>query len=85
MLAVERESYVGLEQGVIGINAGGLQRVKVPPQLTYYKPARLPILPIIILLFYQIELLRIPEQWDNILNIQCSPYYSVISTGLGNL
>ena len=77
-----RESYVGLEQGVIGMKAGGVRKVKVPPQLTYYERERFPVLPKNALLFYHIELLGIRDQWDNTLHIRCSPNYSARAKGL---
>ena len=66
----ERDCYVGLEQGVIGMKQGGLRKVKVPPQLTYLERERRPALPENALLYYEIELLKISTNWDNTLHLR---------------
>jgi len=80
-----RECYVGLEQAVVGMQVGGVRKVKVPPHLAYREREQYPTLPQDAMLLYQIELLRIPKQWDNTLHIRHSPTYSTKAKVLAHL
>ena len=61
----QRRVYPALEQGVLGMAAGGLRSVRVSPQLTYHERAQLPDLPPEVALRYEIELLRVSGEWDH--------------------
>jgi FKBP-type peptidyl-prolyl cis-trans isomerase FkpA len=61
----QRNVFPGLEYGVVGMAVGGLRSVRVSPQLTYYEQRVLPNLPPNVALRYEIELLRITDEWDN--------------------
>ena len=69
-------TFVALDQGLIGMRVGGLRQIKVPPHLTYYERKAYPNLPEAAVLIYEIELIRVPEHWDNTLHIRESPLYS---------
>ncbi|MCX6916056.1 MAG: FKBP-type peptidyl-prolyl cis-trans isomerase [Verrucomicrobia bacterium] len=71
-----RNTFVALDQGLIGMRVGGLRQIKVPPHLTYYERKAYPNLPEAAVLIYEIELIRVPEHWDNTLHIRESPLYS---------
>ena len=60
-----REAFPAFEYGVLGMAAGGLRTVRVAPQLTYYERRLNPSLPEDVALRYEIELLRVSDQWDN--------------------
>lgn len=61
----QRRAFPGIEYGLVGMAVGGLRRVRVSPQLTYYEQKALPNLPPGVALRYEIELLRIADRWDN--------------------
>jgi FKBP-type peptidyl-prolyl cis-trans isomerase len=61
----QRTVCPGIEDGVVGMAAGGRRSVRVSPQLTYYEQKVLPNLPPGVALRYEIELLRIADRWDN--------------------
>ncbi len=71
-----RDSFVALDQGLIGMREGGLRQIKVPPHLTYLERRLYPNLPDGAILIYEIELIRVPSAWDNTLHIRESPIYS---------
>lgn len=71
-----RDAFVALDQGLIGMRVGGLRQIKVPPHLAYYERRAYPKLPPAAVLVYEIELIRVPEHWDNTLHIRESPNYS---------
>jgi len=52
---------------------GGIRSIKVSPQLTYYERKLKPDLPENIVLRYEVELLRVSDQWDNLLYSQVLP------------
>ncbi len=54
-----------LEYGVPGMAVGGLRTITVGPQLTYYERQRNPDLPEGAALRYEVELVRISNEWDN--------------------
>src|SRR5690349_3915632 len=60
-----RNMLPGIEYGVVGMAVGGIRSVRVSPQLTYYERKANPSLPENVALRYQIQLLRISDQWDN--------------------
>jgi FKBP-type peptidyl-prolyl cis-trans isomerase len=60
-----RNAYVALDQGLLGMRVGGLRQIKVPPNLTYYERATFPEVPPTAILIYEIELLRIVDEWHN--------------------
>lgn len=60
-----RNVVPALEFGVPGMAAGGLRTITVGPQLTYYERARYPDLPEGAALRYEVELVRISNEWDN--------------------
>jgi peptidylprolyl isomerase len=61
----ERTVVPALEYGVRGMRAGGKRSVKAPPQLTYYERKREKSPPPNATLRYEIELLRVSDEWDN--------------------
>ncbi len=61
----QREAFPAFEYGVLGMAAGGLRSVRVAPQLTYYERKLNPSLPDNVVLRYEIELLRVSDEWDN--------------------
>lgn len=71
-----RESFIALDQGLLGMRVGGKREIKVPPQLTYYEKEVFTSLPENPILYYEIILLDIVEQWDSTLHIRSSPLIS---------
>jgi peptidylprolyl isomerase len=65
MVIGKRRSYIGLEQGVVGMREGGKRQIKVSPNLTYYERIEFPHLPEGAVLRYEVELLRVRDRWDN--------------------
>ncbi len=65
----KRHAYVAVEQGVVGMRAGGVRRVTVGPHLTYYEQQRFPNLPKDAMLRYEIELQSVRDDWDSSLTI----------------
>lgn len=72
----QRDAYVALAQGLLGMRVGGRREIKVPPNLTYYERETFLQVPEGAVLFYEIELIRIAPAWDNTLFIRDSPIYS---------
>lgn len=63
----QREVFPGIEHGIIGMAVGGIRSIRVSPQLTYYEKKLKPDLPENVVLRYEVELLRVSDQWDNTL------------------
>ena len=61
----QRNVFPALEYGVVGMAVGGVRSVRVSPQLTYYERKAHPNLPPNVALRYEVELLRISDEWDN--------------------
>jgi len=61
----KRRVWVGLEQGIPGMREGGVRRVSVSPQLAYYERWSHPEIPEDAVLRYEVELLRVSEEWDS--------------------
>ena len=61
----KRNMCPAVEHGIVGMAVGGLRSVRVSPQLTYYERQLDPGLPKGVALRYEIELLRVAEEWDN--------------------
>lgn len=59
-----RDSYVGVEYGLLGMQAGGQRMVVVPPNLTYHERKTFTELPENALLIYELKLIALPEKWD---------------------
>jgi FKBP-type peptidyl-prolyl cis-trans isomerase len=72
----QREVFPGIEHGILGMAVGGIRSIKVSPQLTYYERKQKPDLPENVVLRYEVELLRVSDQWDNTLYSQALPYCS---------
>ena len=68
--AATRDSFVALDQGLVGMQVGGVRQIKVPPHLTYYEKAQFPNLPETAVLVYEVELIRVAEAWDNALQLR---------------
>jgi FKBP-type peptidyl-prolyl cis-trans isomerase len=60
----QRDAFPAFEYGVVGMAVGGVRSVRVSPQLTYYERKVFPDLPPNVALRYEIELLRISDEWD---------------------
>lgn len=76
----QREVFPGIEYGIIGMAAGGIRSIKVSPQLTYYERKQKPDLPENVVLRYEVELLRVSDQWDNTLYSNVLPCCGKLST-----
>lgn len=74
--AGNREAYVALDQGLIGMKVGGKRKIKVPPNLTYYERKVYPQLSDKTVIYYEVELHDVVDQWDNTLHIRTSPIIS---------
>jgi len=61
----KRRMFPAIEHGVVGMAVGGMRSVRVSPQLTYYERHQNPELPENGALRYEIELLRVTDEWDN--------------------
>jgi peptidylprolyl isomerase len=72
----QRDAYVALAQGLLGMRVGGRREIKVPPNLTYYERETFLQIPEGAVLFYEIQVIRIAPAWDNTLFIRESPIYS---------
>ncbi len=71
-----RETYVALEQGLVGMRKGGCRKIKVPPNLAYYERNLYPELSEKAVLYYDVLLVEIADIFDNTLHIRTSPIYS---------
>ncbi len=69
----QREVFPAIEYGIVGMAVGGTRSIKVSPQLTYYERKQKPDLPENVVLRYEVELLRVSDQWDNTLYSQVLP------------
>ena len=69
----QRDVFPGIEHGIIGMAVGGIRSIKVSPQLIYYERKLKPDLPENVVLRYEVELLRVSDQWDNTLYSQVLP------------
>ena len=69
----QREVFPGIEHGIVGMAVGGIRSIKVSPQLTYYEKKLKPDLPENVVLRYEVELLRVSDQWDNTLYSRETP------------
>ena len=76
----QRDVFPGIEHGIIGMAVGGIRSIKVSPQLIYYERKLKPDLPENVVLRYEVELLRVSDQWDNTLYSQVLPSCSVQGT-----
>jgi FKBP-type peptidyl-prolyl cis-trans isomerase len=59
-----RDSYVGIEYGLLGMRVGGRRTITVPPNLTYYERKTYPALPEDAMLIYDLQLIDLPSKWD---------------------
>jgi peptidylprolyl isomerase len=59
-----RDSCIGIEYGLIGMQLGGKRLIQVPPHLTYVERKIYPDLPEDAMLIYEIELIDLPTKWD---------------------
>jgi FKBP-type peptidyl-prolyl cis-trans isomerase len=73
----QREVFPGIEYGIAGMAVGGTRSIKVSPHLTYYERKLIPDLPENVVLRYEVELLKISDQWDNTLYSNIFPYCGV--------
>ena len=78
-----RDAFVALEQGTIGMRKGGRRSVKAPPNIIYYERNVYPELSEKTVLYYNIQLMEITDQWDNTLHIRTSSIYSESTKKLG--
>lgn len=60
----ERDCYVGIEYGLIGMQVGGRRTIKVPPNLTYHERKTYKDLPDDAMLTYELSLVELREKWD---------------------
>ena len=56
-----RNTFPGLEYGVLGMRVGGIRSIRVSPQLTYCERNVHPTLPPNVALRYEVELIRVSE------------------------
>jgi FKBP-type peptidyl-prolyl cis-trans isomerase len=61
----QRNVFPAIDYGVVGMAVGGVRSIRVSPQLTYYERKQNPNLPENAALRYEVELLRLSDQWDN--------------------
>ena len=59
-----RDSCVGVEYGLLGMQVGGIRKVVVPPSLTYIERKIFRDLPERAMLIYEIELTGLREKWE---------------------
>ena len=59
-----RDSCVGIEYGLLGMQRDGVRRVVSPPNLTYIERKSFPDLPENAILFYELTLMEIVGKWD---------------------
>ena len=59
-----RDVAVGIEQGVIGMRAGGVREVRVPPQLAHIERQSMPDLPETAVLFYTLRVQNVLGSGD---------------------
>lgn len=71
-----RETYVALEQGLVGMRKDGRRKIKVPPNLAYYERNLYPELSEKAVLYYDVHLVEIADVFDNTLHIRTSEIYS---------
>lgn len=69
----KRDVFPGIEYGIVGMAVGGIRSIKVSPQLTYCERKLRPDLPENVALRYEVELLKVSDQWDNSLYSQVLP------------
>jgi len=60
-----RDSCVGIEYGLLGMQIGGVRTVKVPPNLTYIERKIYIDIPEDAMLVYELKLINLPEKWDS--------------------
>ena len=60
----ERDCYVGIEYGLIGMQIGGRRTVAVPPNLTYHERKTYKDLPEDAMLVYELTLVEFRDKWD---------------------
>lgn len=70
----QREIFPGLEYGVPGMRVGGLRSIRVNPNLAYYERKTHPSLPANVALRYEVELIRVSENWDNSIYAPIAPW-----------
>ncbi len=70
----KRRMFPGVEHGVLGMSVGGIRSVRVSPQLTYYERKQNPELPDNVALRYEIELIRVTDEWDNSVYARVFPW-----------
>jgi FKBP-type peptidyl-prolyl cis-trans isomerase len=68
-----REVFPGFEHGIVGMAVGGIRSIKVSPQLTYYEKKLKPDLPGNVVLRYEVDLLKVSDQWENTLYLGETP------------
>lgn len=59
-----RDYCVGVEYGLLGMQCGGVRKVKVPPNLTYVERKLFTDIPDDVVLVYELELIELREKWD---------------------
>ncbi|OYP34001.1 FKBP-type peptidyl-prolyl cis-trans isomerase [Rhodopirellula sp. MGV] len=59
-----RNSFAGIEYGLLGMKIGGHRKIIVPPNLAYGERKAFPELSEKSLLVYQIKLTDLPAKWD---------------------
>lgn len=69
-----RDSFPAFEYGILGMAAGGVRSVTIGPHLAYYERQLRPALPEGATLRYEIELLKVSDEWDN--SLYSPPEYS---------
>ncbi|MEZ6033163.1 MAG: FKBP-type peptidyl-prolyl cis-trans isomerase [Planctomycetaceae bacterium] len=60
-----RDSCVGIEYGLLGMQIGGIRTVKVPPNLTYIERKIYIDIPEDAMLVYELKLIDLPEKCDS--------------------
>ncbi len=61
----QRDAYVAIDQGIVGMREGGLRSVTVSPHLAYNEQERFPDLPKDAVLRYEIDLQSVRDHWDD--------------------
>lgn len=61
----DRDGYVGVEYGLIGMQIGGERTIVVPPNLTYNERKTYKDIPEDAMLVYDLTLVDLPEKWDS--------------------
>lgn len=59
-----RDSYAGLEYGLLGMQIGGRRKIVVPPNLTYDERKTFTDIPDNAILIYSVSLIDLREKWD---------------------